>query len=192
MRVPELPRKKGVNMLIEKYDLEVFTPACDPGAESYAAKARLVTDISEVLPYLNATLRGAVYYPEAAALTWKEGGHGIAFHSYEIATINLADRQEAEKEVRELVDLVNRTWEGRAEIKPDTTTRQRPRPMVIFKLLPNTNCKQCGEATCYSFALKMTLAQKKLADCLPLSESRYSGKLLALQEIVFDIPAIGS
>ena len=48
-------------MLIEHYDVEVFTPPCEPGAERFSAKALLLTDISEALPYLNATLRGAVY-----------------------------------------------------------------------------------------------------------------------------------
>lgn len=49
-------------MLIEKYDLEVFTPPYEPGVEQHTAIARLTTDISAVLPYLNATLRGAVYH----------------------------------------------------------------------------------------------------------------------------------
>jgi ArsR family metal-binding transcriptional regulator len=178
-------------MLIEKYDIEVFTPPCEPGAERYAAKARLTTDISEVLPYLNATLRGAVYLPEAKALTWKKGGHNIAFHAYEVATSNAEDREGAEKELRGLIDLVNRTWERRVEITPDTTTRQRPAPMMIYKLLPNTNCKQCGEATCYSFALKLAVSQMKLADCPPLSEPQYAEKLAALQEIVIEALAIG-
>jgi ArsR family metal-binding transcriptional regulator len=178
-------------MLIEKYDVEVFTPSCEPGAERYAAKARLIADISEVLPYFNATLRGALYLPEAKALTWKKGGHNIAFHDYEIATSNVEDREGAEKELRGLIDLVNRTWERRAEITPDTTTRQRPAPMAIYKLLPNTNCKQCGEPTCYSFALKLAVSQKKLADCPPLSEPQYAEKLAALQEIVIEAPAIG-
>ena len=52
-------------MLIEKYDLQLLTPPCEPGAERFTAKARLITDIREVLPYLNATLRGAVYFPDA-------------------------------------------------------------------------------------------------------------------------------
>lgn len=178
-------------MLIEKHDVEVFTPPCEPGAERYAAKARLTADISEVLPYLNATLRGAMYLPEASALTWKKGGHNIAFHAYEIAISNVNDREGAEKELKGLIDLVNRTWECRDEITPDTTTRQRPKPIAIYKLLPNTNCKQCGEPTCYSFALKLTAAQKKLGDCPPLSEPQYAEKLSGLQEIVFDAPAIG-
>jgi ArsR family metal-binding transcriptional regulator len=178
-------------MLIETYDLEVFTPPCDPGTERYAARARLIVDISEVLPYLNATLRGAMYLPEASALTWKKGGHNIAFHAYEIASSNAEDREDAQKELKGLIDLVNRTWERRAEITPDTTTRQRPTPMAIYKLLPNTNCKQCGESTCYSFALKLAVSQKKLADCPPLFEPQYAEKLFALQEFVIDAPAIG-
>jgi ArsR family metal-binding transcriptional regulator len=177
-------------MLIEKYDVEVFTPPCDPGAERYAARARLTADISKVLPYLNAILRGAVYLPEAQALTWKKGGHNIAFHAYEVATSNVEDRDGAEKELRGLIDLVNRTWERRAEIIPDTTTRQRPTPMAIYKLLPNTNCKQCGEPTCYSFALKLTASHKKISDCPPLAEPQYAEKLAALEDLVIETPAI--
>lgn len=178
-------------MLIEQYDLEVFTPPCEPGAERYAARARLKVDISEVLPYLNATLRGAVYLPDAHALTWKKGGHNIAFHAYEIATSNVEDREGAESELQGLIDLVNRTWERRAELQPDTRTRQRPSSMALYKLLPQTNCKQCGEPTCYTFALKLAASQRKLADCPPLFEPQYAEKLAALQELVIDAPAIG-
>ena len=178
-------------MLIEKYDLEVFTPPCDPGAERYAARARLIVDISEILPYLNATLRGAVYLPSANALTWKKGGHNVAFHAYEIATSNVEDRDGAKKELMGLIDLVNRTWERRAEITPDTVTRQRPTSMAIFKLLPQTNCKQCGESTCYTFALKLVASQKKLSDCPPLAEPQYSDKRSGLEAIIFEAPAIG-
>jgi len=178
-------------MLIEKYDLEVYTPPCDPGAERYAAKAHLTVDISEVLPYLNATLRGTVYLSEARALTWKKGGHNIAFHDYEIATSNVEDREEAEKELKGLVDLVNRTWQRRSEITPDNETHQRPTPMAIYKLLPNTNCKQCGEPTCYTFALRLSTSQKKLTDCPLLSGPQYAQKRLALEEIIIEAPSIG-
>jgi ArsR family metal-binding transcriptional regulator len=178
-------------MLVENYELEVFTPPCDPGAERFAAKAHLTTDISEALPYLNATLRGAVYMPEANALTWKKGGHNIAFHAHEIATSNVEDRDGAKRELKGLIDLINNIWERREEITPDITTQQRPTPMAIYKFLPNTNCKQCGEATCYSFALKLAASQKKLTDCSPLADSQYDEKLTALQRIIIEAPTIG-
>jgi ArsR family metal-binding transcriptional regulator len=150
-----------------------------------------MVDISEILPYLNATLRGAVYLASAHALTWKKGGHNIAFHAYEIATSNVEDRDEAKKELKGLIDLVNRTWERRTEITPDVTTRQRPTSMAIYKLLPQTNCKQCGEPTCYTFALKLAASQRRLDDCPLLAEAQYADKRSALEIIMIEAPSIG-
>ena len=178
-------------MLIEGYDLDVFTPPCDPGAERYSAIARLTTDISEALPYLNATLRGAVYNRTASALTWKKGGHAIAFHAYQIATSNVEDREAAMREIEELIALVNRTWERRAGITPDHETHRCPTPMAVYKLLPQTNCKQCGEPTCFTFALKLAASQKNITDCPPLSEPKYAKQRAALQIIVVEASAIG-
>jgi len=178
-------------MLIDHYDLEVFTPPCEPGAERFSAVARLTTDISEALPYLNATLRGAVYNHTAKALTWKKGGRNIAFHSYKIAAGNLEDRAEAEQVIQGLIKTVNRTWERRAEITPDYETHQRPTPMAVYQLLPGTNCRGCGEPTCFAFALKLAASQRKIIECPLLFEPAYAEKLAELQAIVIDAPAIG-
>ncbi len=179
-------------MLIEKYDLEVFTPPCDPGAERFSAVARLMTDIREVLPYLNATLRGAVYSANAAALTWKKGGHNVAFHSYQIAVSNVPDRDAAVKEVEGLIKLVNRTWEHRAEIEPDHETHQRPGLMDVYKLLPRTNCKACGEASCFVFANKLVAGHVRLQVCPVLSEPQYAEQQAHLADrLGEEMPAIG-
>ena len=177
-------------MLIEHYDLDIFTPPCDPGAERFSAKALLLTDISAALPYLNATLRGAVYTQAAAALTWKKGGHNIAFHAYEIATSNVEDRDAAVAELEGLVDLVNRTWERRAEITPDHETRQRPTGMAVYKLLPGTNCRLCGQPCCWNFALKLVTAQVELEACDPLHEPAYAERRAALEALLVPMPAI--
>ncbi len=178
-------------MLIEHYDLKVYTPPCDPGAERFSAFAELAVDISEVLPYLNATLRGAIYHRAANALTWKKSGHAIAFHATQIATSNVEDYEAAVKEIDGLIKLINRTWERRSEIMPDYETRQRPPLMTVYKLLPQTNCKQCSEPTCYSFAIKLVASQKRLADCPLLNEPAYAEKLADLLDLVIEAPAIG-
>jgi len=178
-------------MLIDAYDLNVFTPPCEPGGERYSAIARLKVDISAVLPYLNATLRGAVYHQAANALTWKKGGHNIAFHALEIATSNVPDRETAIKELDGLVELVNRTWARRQELTPSYQKRQRPTPMAVYQLLPKTNCKQCGDETCYIFALKLSVGQRRLDDCPPLLAAAYTSQRRQLEEMVIDAPAIG-
>lgn len=178
-------------MLIEEYRLEVFTPPCEPGAERFSAVAHVDVDLKDVLPLLNAALRGAVYHRGAHALTWKKGGHNIAFHADRIATSNVEDRDAAIRELEGLIDLVNRTWSRRDEIAPDFETHQRPTPMAIYALLPQTNCKQCGELTCYTFALKLAVSQRVLDACPVVYEPEYKAARAALQELITDAPAIG-
>jgi ArsR family metal-binding transcriptional regulator len=179
-------------MLIEKYDLEVTTPPCEPGAERFSAVARLVTDIREALPYLNAALRGAVYNAAAPALTWKKAGHNVAFHPYQIAVSNVADRDAAITEIEGLIKLVNRTWERRAEIEPSEEVRRRPGPLDIYKLLPQTNCKACGQPTCYTFALKLAMGQVDLTGCPPIQEPEYAERWAQLPALLpEDMPTIG-
>lgn len=177
--------------MIERYELEIFTPPCEPGAERFSAKAHLETDISPVFPYLNAVLGGAIYHRQANAITWKKAGHNVAFHPYEIATSNVKDKDAALKEIEGLVELVNRTWKRRDEIQPSYETRQRPVPMKVFSFLPRTNCKECGEPTCYTFAVKLCAGQKSLADCPPLHRPEYATQLAELQRMIPDMPAIG-
>lgn len=179
-------------MLIEKYDLEVHTPPCEPGAERFSAIARLFTDIGEALPYLNATLRGAVYNAGAVALTWKKGGHNIAFHPYRIAVSNLPDREAALQEIEGLIKLVNRTWQRRAEIAPSYEGHRRPGLMEVYRLLPRTNCKSCGEGSCFVFANKVVAGHVRLQDCPVLSEPQYAEQQVQLADMLaVDLPAIG-
>ncbi len=42
--------------------------------------------------------------------------------------------------------------------------------LVIYKLLPKTNCKECGFPTCLAFAMKLAAKQAELAACPYVSE----------------------
>jgi len=59
------------------------------------------------------------------------------------------------------------------------------------RLLPQTNFKQCGEPTCYTFALKLSASQKTLADCSPLVEPQYTEKRSGLEAVIIEAPSIG-
>lgn len=175
-------------MLIPAYELDVFTPPCEPGAERFSAVAYLPTDIRDVLPYLNATLKGAVYNPTVPSLSWRKAGHYVVFQPDRIAVSNVEDRQTAVDEIEGLVRLVNRTWERRNDIEPSTESRVRPAPMTVFKLLPGTNCRQCGQPTCFTFALKLVTGQQKPTDCPPLREPAFAAQLRELEDMLADLP----
>ena len=171
-------------MLIEQYELEVSSPPCDPGTERWSAFARIGADILVVLPYLNARLKGAIYEHSAHVLTWRAGGRTVCFRPHEIAVSNLEDRSEAETVVKRMVDLVNRTWQQRDGIQPSLVKRERLRALDIYKLLPGTNCKECGDPTCFTFALKLAADQARVKSCRPLFTDKYRSNRERLLEML--------
>jgi 4Fe-4S ferredoxin len=57
--------------------------------------------------------------------------------------------------------------------------------MEIYLLLPETNCRRCGEASCFAFASKVTVGSLELEACLPLfEEDQYTDKRRALVEML--------
>jgi len=58
-------------------------------------------------------------------------------------------------------------------------------PLNLYKQLPQTNCKKCGEETCMAFAAGLIARTRKVEDCTPLvDEKKYAKKLEALKSIV--------
>lgn len=158
------------DVLIADYDLEVTSPPCEPGSERWSAFAKLETDISAVLPYLNAVWPDALYEHRAKVLTRRSQGHAIAIRPHEVAVSNVRDRGDAQRLVEELIAEINTIWARRDEITPSTEKRQRPTAMELYKLLPRTNCKACGQPSCWAFALQLAAGSTQLDVCTPLNE----------------------
>lgn len=159
--------------LIHGYRLELVSPACHPGADRWSATAALEGDITEALPYLNGALEGAEFYADAQVLVWKRADKKFAFRPREIAAAPAEDRGEAERLIAEGVQLVNDLWSRRDALTPSFERRELPTVMEIYKLLPRTNCKECGRPTCMAFAASLREGQAEVSDCCPLSgESR--------------------
>ena len=167
------------HQLIPSYSLELIAPPCIPGADKWSTKAHLDVDITEVLPYLNAELEGAEYYHEARILTWRDGTKKYAFRPREVAVAPAADREEAKRLIDQLVSLVNDIWSHRNEIEPSYQRKELPSLMEIYKLLPRTNCKECGHSTCMAYAADLREGKIELSKCAQLSAEN-GDKLLHL------------
>lgn len=125
----------------------------------------LSEDIAEILPYLNTTLKGLHYFEEEKILTVKRKGRLITFWPRQIGLTKLEDESEAREVMEELKQIVNETYANRDHIQPTHTSRPSLQPLEVFKLLPGKNCKECGEATCMAFALKLVNDDLELERC---------------------------
>ncbi len=155
-------------MLIETYNLEIELSKHSADEFEYEAIARFPVDIREVLPYLNSKLRNGTYLPDVPAFSWRKDEHKIAFWPDRIAVDQLDSREEAQTLIEELVELVNNIWNERGQILPENTSRENLQPLELYRLLPRPNCKKCGEASCFNFALKLAAGQIELEKCEPL------------------------
>ena len=161
--------------LIRSFDLRLATPECFAQATWYRAQVDIADDISEALPYLNAELKGCEYDHSAGVLLWSEGNRKDAFRPRKIAIAPVADRQEAEDLTERTVELVNDIWDRRHQIVPSFEGRKAPPNLLdIFRLLPGTNCRECGYPTCMAFAAAVRGEPSKASLCPHVSEEELS------------------
>ena len=155
-------------MLLKTYNLEIFKSKCQADAKGVHCFANLGQNVSEALPYLNTVLGGFEYFKDPPAVTFRAHGKLITVHGKKIAVNALKDETEAKKIVEWLKNEINDAWEKRDTIEPCQTGMPRPGIIEILKLLPKTNCQECGQPTCMVFATQVAQGAKSAEECKPM------------------------
>jgi ArsR family metal-binding transcriptional regulator len=151
-------------MLLQRYTKEFVRPP-HPEAKHLRCFARLDDDISEVMPYLQTALKGHQFFPDTPSLTLKYQDRLITLYSREIHINIVKDVEEADAILTWLQEAINQTWREKDAIKPSWEATRTPPMLPILKLLPRTNCRQCGETTCLVFAQQVAAKEKYPSDC---------------------------
>jgi ArsR family metal-binding transcriptional regulator len=172
-------------LLIQNYRLEIRLSTHSVDELEFEAVAHLETDLSQVLPYLNAVLPQARYSPQAPALTWRYEAHKVGIWADRIAVDHIHDHDEVREVMEHLIGVVNGVWDRRDEIEPKEQAREFLQPLEIYHFLPQTNCKLCGVSTCYNFALQLAAGQTEVVKCSPLfDDAQYAAKKAQLEAIL--------
>ena len=141
--------------------------------------------LDEVLPFL-ATLPGVIgWNPEALALTFRRPHGFMTLYNDKVYITQVVDTAEGLELFDALVEAVNAVWEKRAELAAVTAAKRAPRHLDIWELLPRTNCKQCGEATCLAFAVLLIQHKRLLSECPVLfSDPAFSERQATLETML--------
>ena len=181
---------KEERVLLKEFRFRTLPPDCNVSSQRLNAIAELSVDIAEVFPYLNGLIKGCMYSPESKTLSFRKDGRLITLRPRQIAVTSLSDEKEAERVFHWLKELINVTYEGRETLKPDYQGREPIKVLDIFKLLPGTNCRQCGEPTCMAFAVKLQQDEITITKCSPLFTGPFKEKqeklLLSLKEAGYE------
>src|SRR4030043_1962445 len=172
-----------MEMLLHSYKITRTLP-CLADPEKIRVIAELSDEIHEVLPYLNAFLKGCIYNHPALTLTIKKDGKLFTLHFRHITLAKIEDEKEAEEILKWLQDLINETYEKRDKIEPHYSKGAELKALDIFKLLPGTSCKKCGELTCLAFAVKLVGQEIAIGKCVPLFSDEFKEKRKVLLELL--------
>jgi ArsR family metal-binding transcriptional regulator len=141
-------------------------------------------DITEILPYLNAVIKGASYNKNGAILTYAKERRLINFYNIKATIAKADDIIDAWVILDEVKKLINNTYSHRDTIKPSYEEKVKVTALQIYGWLPKTNCKACGEATCLAFACRLLQGEQKLSKCAPLStELKFAENNKIMQEM---------
>jgi ArsR family metal-binding transcriptional regulator len=151
-------------------------------------KIRLIAyfdrDISELLPYLNAVIKGASYNKNAPTLTYAKERRLINLYSIKITIAKADDIIDAWKVLDEVKELINRIHKNKNVIKPNYEEKVKVTALQVYGWLPKSNCKACGEATCLAFAVKLLHGEQKLENCKPLfTDTKFAENKQIMQEM---------
>lgn len=159
-------------MFLESIKVEQTSP-CMAYKEEYKAVNRASTDLTEILPYLNAIVDKPNYQAESKSLQFFKGKNKYTLMNNQVNITRFAN----DTELRELMDwikkLINDTYERRNEITPNHKSSKLIPVFRIQALLPKTNCEKCGEKTCMAFAAKISKFEADIGDCPLLLEPEY-------------------
>ncbi len=152
----------------------IFPCLADP--EKIRFIAYFDKNVSKILPYLNTVLKGAIYNHLSHTLTIKKEGRLITIHPNKIAAGKILNEKDAKEITEWLKERINYCYENENSIEPSYERRSRLTALDIYKLLPGTNCKKCGELSCLAFAVKLSEEQVNIMKCGAIFSGDFSEK----------------
>lgn len=141
--------------------------------------------LEPVLPYLAALPSVVSFNPDTLSLAMRRSPGLISMDPNRVSITQVGDLEQGLRLLNVLTDLVNFTWANRGELSAVTSRKRPPRPLDIYPILPGTNCKACGEATCMAFACALLNGERAPGECEPLyKEPIYQDRRRALENIL--------
>ncbi|MGC8976179.1 MAG: (Fe-S)-binding protein [Candidatus Ratteibacteria bacterium] len=156
---------------------------CIADPEKIRFTASIDEDISEFLPYLNAILPKAIYNHTGKTLTITKGERIITIYPNKISAGKINDENDAKEIIKWLKENIEYCMKNKDKIEPDYKRKDKLEVLHIYKLLPQKNCRKCGENTCLAFSFKVINEEKNIINCKELFLPEYDEK----RRLLFDM-----
>jgi ArsR family metal-binding transcriptional regulator len=180
--VPEAPAPSFAEDIFGRAAIMVLPP-CIADPRKIRLIAHVSGDISSAFPYLNAKSADGCYSPAVPGFSFMDGHRLVSLYARRITVAKANGIVDAWRTLEAVRQRVNGVWARRAQIEPSYEQRTRPPALEIFRRLPQTDCRLCGELTCLAFALMVHAGLARVSRCRPAFEGAAPERREALLEI---------
>lgn len=155
-------------------------PSFKPGSMSETAMMAsflLNADVSPLFPYLNTVAERAELHQAPRFIRFLYEDCFCVLYPKAGIISPVEDHSHARALLESLVSFLNDISSRRNEITPNRRIHKRVSVLNILKLLPKTNCGQCGHPSCMAFAASLSLQESGPEKCphmqSPLGEQAF-------------------
>jgi ArsR family metal-binding transcriptional regulator len=160
---------------IEIVEVRQLLP-CIADTTKFRIIARVSPPLGGALKLLEPLFPRARYSEKIGALIIQKGNMLITIYGTGNVTMTMI---KSEQEAKDLLEDLRKTINE--AITKGVTPVPREKVKVdhaeIYQYLPKTDCKICGEQSCYSFAIRLVGRETALDKCTPLLDAKYATNL---------------
>jgi DNA-binding CsgD family transcriptional regulator/ArsR family metal-binding transcriptional regulator len=140
-------------------------PGAGMGDGACAARFELEDDLSPLFPYLNAVADQARYYEKPVYIKFQLADRLCAFYPRQGAFAPVRGLADAMAFLSQLLDYIMGVSRRSPGIVPSHKRYRPGSALDIYRLLPGSNCRICGYATCMAFAAALSRQYTSLVKC---------------------------
>lgn len=152
-------------MFIKGYSDFSLSKAGVMSSANWGVHFKLDTDVRQLFPYINASFQDTRFHDKPEYIQFAMDGFQCSLYPDEVIATSFTGQDQALEFVKRLIDFLNDLYIRKDKLKPNYK-KFRPISVIdIYKLLPQTNCKECGFPTCMAFAASLSQGQANTDQC---------------------------
>jgi len=151
--------------------LSLFTsgPLADQNADidcgANGARFEVDCELASLFPYINAVADHAQYYEKPVYIRFMLADRLCAFYSTEGAFAPVRTLAEAMAFLPTLLDFIRDVSRRCPQLTPNHKKFKPVSALDIYRLLPGSNCRDCGFLTCMAFAASLSRGHTSMVKC---------------------------
>lgn len=126
---------------------------------------KLDQDVKALFPYLNAVFTDARFYDKPECVEFIFEGFKCMLYPDEVIAAAFTGEDQALQFAQRLVDFLNGVNDKKDSLTPNFKKFQPVSVIDIYKILPQTNCRECGFSACLAFAAALSKREATTDQC---------------------------